>query len=193
MTDEELKALVASLAIAQKETSEQMKDTDARMKETAAQMKKTDKIIKELSRQIGGLGNKFGSFTEGLAFPSMNKLLIERFNMDAVTTNYKVKRDGKIIELDVFAHSNGQLNKAFIVEIKSHLKEEHIEQILTQLQQVKTFLPEHANKQFFGILAGVHIPEQLKEKVLKAGIYLAMIHDENFELQTPDNFYAKSF
>ena len=193
MTDEELKALVASLAIAQKETSEQMKDTDARMKETAAQMKKTDKIIKELSRQIGGLGNKFGSFTEGLAFPSMNKLLIERFNMDAVTTNYKVKRDGKIIELDVFAHSNGQLNKAFIVEIKSHLKEEHIEQILTQLQQVKTFLPEHANKQIFGILAGVHIPEQLKEKVLKAGIYLAMIHDENFELQTPDNFYAKSF
>ena len=63
MTDEELKQLVASLAIDQKEMA---KESDKRNKET-------DKLLKELGKQIGGLGKKFGSFPEGLALPSMTK------------------------------------------------------------------------------------------------------------------------
>ena len=74
MTDEELKKLVASLAVAQKETSEQMKETDRRldkrveetdrrmdkrMKETDRRldkrMKETDKQIKEMSKEIDKL------------------------------------------------------------------------------------------------------------------------------------------
>ena len=31
----------------------------------------TDKQLKELGVQIGGLGKKFGSFTEGMAYPSL--------------------------------------------------------------------------------------------------------------------------
>ncbi|NTV95645.1 MAG: DUF3782 domain-containing protein, partial [Thiobacillus sp.] len=52
MSDDELKELVASLTVSQKET---------------------DRQLKELGKQIGGLGNKFGSFTEGLALPSLAK------------------------------------------------------------------------------------------------------------------------
>ncbi len=54
MTDNELKELVASIAIAQK---------------------KTDKQITELGKQIGVLGRKFGVFTEELSLPSMQKIL----------------------------------------------------------------------------------------------------------------------
>ena len=38
-------------------------------------LQETDRQIRELGKQIGGLGNKFGSFTEGLALPSMQKIL----------------------------------------------------------------------------------------------------------------------
>ena len=59
MTDEELKKLVASLAVTQKETSEQMKETDRRldkrMEETDKRMKETDKQIKEMSKEIDKL------------------------------------------------------------------------------------------------------------------------------------------
>lgn len=222
MTDDELKELVASLAIAQRETDKQLKElrlsqqfaqqeadrqfkelrfsqqeTDKQLKETDRQLKETDKQLrrqlKNLAEQIGGLGNKFGSFTEGWAFPSMIKLLKERFKMEAVTTNYRIKHDNKIIELDVFAHSNGELNTGYIVEVKSHVREEHIEQLLKQLTSLREFLPEHANKRFFGILAGVHIPEQLKERILEHGLYVAAIHDNHFTLQVPDNFRATAF
>ena len=71
MTDEELKELVASLAIDRKETERRMRETDRQMKETSQQIKATERLVKELSKNIGGLNNKFGSFTEAMAFPSM--------------------------------------------------------------------------------------------------------------------------
>lgn len=214
MTDEELKALVASLAIAQKElitaqketdkkfqetdkqfkeTDKKFQETDKQFQETTKQFRETDKKLKELAQQIGGLGNKFGSFTEGMAFPAMQKLLTERFGMEAITTNYKVKRQNKLLELDVFAHANGEINQAFVVEVKSHVREEHIEQLLEQLRHLREFLPEHADKKLYGILAGVHIPEQVKQKVLKEGLYLATIHENNFCLQIPETFQARTF
>ena len=67
MTDAELKELVASLAVAQRETDWQLKETDRQLR----------KQLKELGKQIGGLRDKFRSFTEGMALPSMTKILTE--------------------------------------------------------------------------------------------------------------------
>jgi len=237
MTDEELKELVAGLAVAQRETDKQLKElrlaqqetnqqlqelacahayahketdqrlqelacaqkeTDLQLKETAQQLKETDKQLskqlKNLAEQIGGLGNKFGSFTEGWAFPSMVKVLRNQFKMESIATNFQVKHDdGKIMELDVFAYSNGNLNTACIVEVKSHVREEDIQQLLRQLTRLREFLPEHANKKLYGILAGVQFPKQMKEKIWEQGLYLAAIHDEHFTLQVSDNFQPKIF
>jgi len=172
MTDDELKHLVASLAIAQKQT---------------------DKQIKELGKQIGGLGEKFGSFTEGMAFPSMRKVLQEQFSMEAITTRYIVRKDGKTLELDVLAYANGSAQTAMIVEVKSHLREEHIDHLLTVLKEVKDYLPEHANKQFYGILAVVDAQDTLKTQVLNKGLYYAEIHDDVFALKVPNGFQARAF
>lgn len=101
MTDEELKALVASLAIDQKELQKEIKETS--------------KQIKELGKQIGGLGEKFGSFTEGFAFPSMRKVLAQKFGMSNIATQYEAQKEGKHMELDVLAYANGEQNKAAIV------------------------------------------------------------------------------
>jgi len=193
MTDEELKALVASLAIAQKEIIAAQKETDKQLKETDKQLKKTDKQLKELGQQIGGLGRKFGSFTEGMAFPSMKRILRERFGMNIIAPNVQVRKNGKSLELDVFAYSNGERKAAYIVEVKSHLKEEGLQQMLDILNDFPEFFADHADKQLYGILAAVNIPDNMRIKVLKSGIYLANIHDEHFELQVPEDFKARNF
>ncbi len=190
MTDDELKELVASLAIEQKALQKTMEATSAEIRKTN---RETSKQIKELGKQIGGLGEKFGSFTEGFAFPSMQKVLAEKFGMDNITTRCRSKKEGKHLELDVFAYSNDKQNEAVIVEVKSYLREEYIEQILKQLKDVKWFLPEHANKTFYGVLAIVDGSKELKEKVLKKGIYLAEIHDNIFDLKNPANFKPSTF
>jgi len=82
-TDKQLKEVSQQ----QKENAQQLKETDKQLKETdlllkevsqqqkenAQQQKKTDKQLKELGQQIGGLGAKFGSFTEDLPFPQWKR------------------------------------------------------------------------------------------------------------------------
>ncbi len=179
MTDEELKELVASLAVTQQET--------------ARKMQETDRQIKELGKQIGGLGEKFGSFTEGLALPSMSKILSERFGMEVVSPSVRVSKQGQHMEIDVLAYANSEINEAYVVEVKSHAREEAIDQLRNILERFRRFFPEHKDKAVYGILAAVDLSNELRERILKAGFYVARIHDQVFELDVPANFRPKAY
>ena len=189
----ELATAQAELTAAQKETDKQLKEVSQQQKENAQQQKKTDKQLKELGQQIGGLGAKFGSFTEGLALPSMEKILRQRFGMEVVSPSVRVSKDGKHLEIDVLAYTNGELNTAYIVEVKSHAREESITQLKSILQRFRSFFPEHKDKKLYGILAAVDLSPGLREKILQEGFYVARIHDQVFELDIPDNFQPRLY
>jgi hypothetical protein len=177
----------------QKETNLQLKEVSQAQKETDLQQKETARQIKELGKQIGGLGSKFGSFTEGLALPSMEKILRQRFGMEVISPSVRASKQGKHIEIDVLAYANGNLNTAYIVEVKSHAREDSIIQLKSILQRFRTFFPEHKDKQLYGILASVDMSPELRQKTLQEGFYVARIHDQVFELDTPENFQPQSY
>jgi hypothetical protein len=173
------------------ETDRRMQETDQRMQETDRQIKETSRSVKELGKQIGGLGAKFGSFTEGLALPSMDKILRQQFFMEVISPSVRVSKGGQHIEVDVLAYANGDVNAAYVVEVKSHPREESITQLKSLLERFRFFFPEHKNKSLYGILAAVDLSESLRQRILQEGLYVARIHDEVFELETPDNFCPK--
>jgi len=183
MTDDELRELVASIALAQKETDRQLQQTDRRL----------SRQIRELGKQIGGLGEKFGSYTEGLALSSMSKILRRYFKMEVISPSVRVSKDDRHMEIDVLSYANGEINAVCIVEVKSHLREEAIEQMETILQDFRTFFPEHKDKKLYGILAAVDTGPMMRERVLRAGFYLAGIHDRIFRLMVPKGFQPKAF
>jgi hypothetical protein len=176
MTDQELKDLVASLAVNQQKMA-----------------KENDKAMRELRQQIGGIANKFGSFTEGLALPSMTKILREKFKMEVVSPSVRVSKNGIDAEIDVLAYANSTINEAYVVEVKSHLREEAITQLNTLMGNFRALFPEHNDKKLFGIIAAVDMSELLKKRVLEAGFYVARIQDETFSLESPSGFQAKCF
>jgi hypothetical protein len=161
-------------------------------KETDRRMQQTDRQIKELGKQIGGLGKKFGSFTEGLALPSMERILQERFGMEIISPSVRASKGGQHLEIDVLAYANSDINTAYVVEVKSHPREESITQLKNLLQKFRAFFPEHKDKKLYGILAAVDWSEGLKQQALREGLYVARIHDEVFELaETPPDFEPK--
>lgn len=172
MTEQKLQEIIGQLALAQKET---------------------DRQLKELGKQVGGLGEKFGSFTEGMALPSMMRLLVDRFGVTTLAPRFRRRRNGRQLELDVFAYSNTDRNVAFVVEIKSHLREDGLEQMLKILREFPEFFPEHRDKKLYGILAVVDAPDDLARRVLDHGIYLARIRDDVFILDVPEDFEPRSF
>jgi hypothetical protein len=176
------------------ETDRQFKETDRRMQET------NDRSIRDINRQlqenarlIQRLGAKFGSFTEGLALPAMEKILRDRFGMEVISPSVRVSKAGQHMELDVLAYANGPVNAAYIVEVKSHAREESIAQLKTLLHRFRDFFPEHRDKQLYGILAAVDLSASLREKALQEGLYVAHIHDEVFTLDTPEDFQPRAF
>ena len=188
---------IAELRLAQRETTLQIGELRLAQQETDRQLKETDRQLRrqlrELGAQIGGLGRKFGGFTEGMAFPSMSKILTEQFGMEVVTPRFKVQKAGETLELDVLAYANSTRNAAFVVEVKSHLRPEGIEQLREILQNFRRFLPEHRDKTLYGMLAVVDAAEDVRREALSKGFYLAGIHGEQFIMQTPPGFVAKGW
>jgi hypothetical protein len=199
VTTEELDRKFAEVAEIQKQTALQMQETDRRIQETDRQIQavgrqlgETDRQIQDVNRQLGGLGEKFGSFTEGMAFPSMRKILEERFQMNVVTPRVRARQNGRTMEVDVLAVSTTN-GSAYVVEVKSHLREEGLRQMLQTLHDFREFFPMYADKKVYGILAVVDAPESLCRRVLQAGLYLARIHDGQFEIQVPESFEPQPF
>lgn len=81
----------------------------------------------------------------------------------------------------------------FIVEVKSHLREEGITQLQKMMQKFRFFFPEHQDKKLYGILAAVDMSQTLKKRTLALGFYTANIKDDVFSLTIPADFKAKVY
>ena len=204
MSDQELKDLVASLAIAHKEIAAEQKENARQLNQFGlesrqanvrieAEQKETARQIKQTQKQLGELGNKWGTFTEGMAIASIKKILKDKFNIPVISRNVEKRMNGESIEMDAFGYENSTVNTAVIVEIKSHLREDAVEQIERIMEDFPRFFPDHADKKLYGIIACVHAPDNIKNILRKKGIYLAVLHDEVFELCDFKNFTPKDF
>jgi hypothetical protein len=148
----------------------------------------TDRQIKRVDKQIGELGNKWGSFTEGMACPSLNRIMKRQFGADTVLPRPNRHRNGRTFEPDVLAYDSTSEGPVYIIEIKSRLSENSVPQLLDTLAEFPEFYPELSHRQLFGIVAAVDVPQNLRKDALKAGFYLAQIDDEVFSLPVPAGF-----
>ena len=79
------------------------------------------------------------------------------------------------MELDVLAYANGPINRAYIVEVKSHAREESVTQLKRQLQRFRDFFPEHGDKQVYGTLAAVAamvVPQDVARYAYRQGLFV---------------------
>ena len=191
---EEIWRILREVAISQKETDAKFKETDtllsAKFKETDAQFKETDRKLKAIGKNLGSIGERFGSFTEGLAYPSMRKILRERYGIDNTVANYlRDLPDGKEIEFDAFGFNNGSVNNAVVVEVmrnaaRTHLQSKHIYESKQELADFKQNFPEFKDKHLYGILVTARVvSKELKNKIFENGLHLAIVHDEVFNLK----------
>ncbi len=211
-TDEQLREQRQINAEENRKTDEQLRKTGEELRKTDEELRKTveefreqgrrlteemlksrreaDRRLNFLGKQIGGLGNKFGAFTEGMAFPSLEKILTEGLGMTVVAPSIKGRLNGGSIEIDVLGYS---ADAVYVVEVKSHLKEEAIAKLEAKIDQLTTFFPEHRGKKIYGILAGVAIVSEAERHALRKGFYVARINGEIFEMTVPENFQPKAF
>ena len=185
MTYEQMQKVLSETIKIQKENSKGIKELRANQE---AIQKETSKHIKDLGQQIGGLGNKFGTFTEGLSMPSLEKILKTTFCMDEIYYKLKSTHNGGNLELDMLGAQNSGVDCIMVVEIKGKVIHSSIKQLKHILEQMDDYFPSFKGRAKIGMLAGVIFSKELLLESQKAGFYCATINDDQYILQSPDGF-----
>jgi hypothetical protein len=181
-----LEAFKAQLAASQEAADRRAAAAEITMEELKRQ-------TKELGRQIGGLGNKFGSFTEGLALPSVETLLFDHFNIDEFHKRWKKRIGDKRIEIDGLGLVNGARNEGYVVEVKSHLDMRAVEQVLEIMRNIRSYFPAFADKTFYAMIAAADIQDDAFQAAVKEGLYVVGFADELMTFSMPEGFVPKAF
>ncbi|HEX7183186.1 MAG TPA: hypothetical protein VF756_15200 [Thermoanaerobaculia bacterium] len=125
-----------------------------------------------------------------MALDSMRQVLEQRFWVNIFSLGITACREGRRMYFDAFAYSS---SVACVVDIRERLTEDSSERLLQSLRDFRQLFPEHRDKTVFGILAFADAPEDIRNRVLDAGIYLARIQDGQFEIQVPPDFRPRAF
>lgn len=182
MTDRELREIVAETNRAVTRLSERLD----------SEFKKTERVMRNLANQVGGIGNKFGSFTEGLAWGSIERMLRREFGADH--TDYNLRRVARAGEDEIEVDALGwNRSKAYVVEVKSYLHGDELKRTPRTMAKFPKLFPEHAGKKIFAVIVAVEIADGIEQAVAKKGIYLARADDHVFTLEIPAGFTPTVF
>jgi hypothetical protein len=180
MTDQELKDLVASLSIAQKETNEQMQRTNKQMKKTDEKankrLEKLEKFInketkdtKKLKEMIFGIGKSQGLVAEEFFENSLrNNQKIGGVVYDEMISNMK-KIKGKLeAEYDLILVNGKELA---IIEVKYNAHLNDLDKFLNiQYPKFKQLYPEYSNYKHNLVFASFHIHDDFKQEALNNNV-----------------------
>ncbi len=177
MTDEELKELVASLAIKsdrldaqQQKTDEQMRKTDEQMRKTDEQMRKTNDTLKSIGIQLGNMSRNQGDVAEEFFFNSLaNDTHLGAIHFDDIAKN-EHKRRGKTEEEYDIVMTNG--NAIGIVEVKYKAHINDLEKLERKMKNFKTLFPWFENYKLYGAMASFHINDDAKSEALNRGFFV---------------------
>jgi len=166
-----------------KETDSKFKETDSKFKETDSKFKETDKKIKELTALFT---SQWGKLVESLVEGDLIKLLTSRgIKVESTHQRRKGHREGQNFEFDLIAINGEEL---VIVEVKTTLRPQDVNDFHEKLWKAKFFMPEYKDMKVYGAVAFITsegASERMAEKlgffVIKAtGSSSAIVNDVDF-------------
>ncbi len=188
MTDTELRELVASLAVAQSRTDEQLAKTDAQLAKTDAQLAKTDAQLAKtdakldkLAEMYGGVGNNQGKVAEEFYYNSLkHRPELNGIRFDFIEKNVTRSKGGIEEEYDLLLVNGREI---VIIEVKYKLHPKDIERFAGRKAENFTKLyPEYKDYKIHLAMATFAVDDDVKKLVLEHGITLLQRRGEIIEL-----------
>jgi len=193
---DEIWAILRGISETNRELSESHKEFKQEQKALQAAQKETDRILKKLSvdvkevnKSVGRLTNRLGEFVEEAVRPSAVRLFRERgIDIHEVQQNVTAKRDGEALEIDLLVVNNEDI---VVIECKSNLSIDDVNEQLERLEKVKRLLPRYKDCRILGAVAGMVIPDNVATYAIRKGLYVIGQNGEHLELRNDVSFAAK--
>lgn len=164
MTDESLKELVASIAVAQKET---------------------DRQIKTLFSRVGGLRNSIGEVVEMVLLPGIKAKMNElqhKFYMSSPRKEFYRPDGSRLTEVDLFLEN---CDEVMVVEAKTNFRTDDVDCLINRLKTLRDnqAITGVSGKTMYAAAAGMDIDTDARPKILENGIYLVKIDEDNDRIE----------
>jgi hypothetical protein len=174
MSSAELRELVASLVLAQKETDRQLKETD-----------------QKLNRLEGLFGMQFGRLTEAILSPGCLKLFQKR-GIAVVESMRRLhtSREGENLEIDLLLVN---ATEAVVVEMKAAFKVRDVDDLVEDLEKFRKFFPKYNKHTLYGAVASFEYLEDSDRYAHRNGLFVLTSSEETVAIANPLNFKPKRF
>jgi predicted glycoside hydrolase/deacetylase ChbG (UPF0249 family) len=160
--------------------------------ETDRQLRDLKEAVERTGRHVDDLSSKWGRFVEGMVAPACTTLFAARgIPVHKVSQRVKARLDdGRNMEIDVLV-----INERFVVlvEVKSTLKVQDVDDHLERLGLFKGFFPEYAERQVLGAVAGMVIDEGADCYAYRKGLYVIGQRGETVALLNDAAFQARAW
>jgi hypothetical protein len=157
-------------------------------RETEKTLKKSQdeawKAIKEMQRNLGGINNTLGSLVEHIMTTGLpGKFKQFGFTFDKITTVKWAVEGSLYAEIDGLLENGSQ---AMVVEVKTTLRREDIDDHLERMEKVRKYADEHGDKrEFLGAIAAAITGKDAKEYALSKGFFVIEPSGEDVQITKP--------
>ena len=170
MTTREMEKNVQELWKLFRETDRKFQETDRKFQERDSGLDRLEKIVENTSRAVSDLTGKWSKFVEGIIAPAVERLFKERgIAVDKVFQRVKTHKNGDEMEVDILA-INGEY--AVLIEAKSTLKIEDVNEHVERLEKFKVFFPEYSLRKVVGAVGGIVIEEGSGRHAYRKGLFV---------------------
>jgi hypothetical protein len=150
-------------------------ELDQRFKETDAQFKATDQ---KLNRLEGLFGLQWGRLIEALVQPNAVSLFQEwGIQVHRWHQRSKSQLNGETMELDIILENSDEVA---IVEVKTSLHSNDVQDFLTDFGQVKRFFPSYEGYRIYGAVAGLEIGEEAARYAYRQGLFVVQVRERGW-------------
>jgi len=181
------------------ETDKQFKETDKKFNETDKKFNETDKMLsekfKETDKKIKELSalftSQWGKLVESLVEGDLIKLLNKKgIQVERTIQRVKGNKDGEDFEFDIVA-VNGQ--QVVIVEVKTTLRPNDVNDFHEKLWKSKRYMPEYSDKNIYGGVAFI-IAEGASDRMAeKLGFFVIRATGNSSSIVNGKGFKPKVF
>jgi len=170
MTDDELKELVASLALSNKELRDSQKETGVHIDELRNSQEETGRKLDKVAKMIGGISANQGDVAEDFFYNSFIKdNHLGDLSFDDITKNMAKHRGKTQEEYDIFL-TNGDSIAIIEVKYKAHL--EDIKKLERKFLNFKKLFPIYKDYKLYGAMASFYFNQETKDELLNQGYFI---------------------
>ena len=173
------------------EAERRAQEAERRAQENESRSRETDRRLRELDKQIGRLGNRLGDFVQEMVAPSVVQLFAERgLQVRQLARNVQAKSNGQAMQIDLMVMDD---DVAILVEVKSALSVDDVNEHLQRLAGFKTVFPRYADARVMGAVAAMVIPDNVASYAYHQGLFVLGQRGETMQILNDAQFQPRTW